>query len=113
MSWAYVSLDVYQEGMRAQSDGSTTRQITERVSERAIFQALASMMLPAFAIHSQVNLASKLFNRIGRFQRWGPTVCGFAMVPLLPYMFDEPVEHALGFVFKNYISEKPSDKKSE
>lgn len=30
---------------------------------------------------------------------WGPVGMGLAVVPMLPYLFDEPVEHAVEYVF--------------
>jgi hypothetical protein len=41
------------------------------------------------------------------FQKWGPTVAGLAVVPALPYLFDEPVEHAVEHVFTKYLGFKP------
>ncbi|KAI4257234.1 MAG: hypothetical protein LQ352_001732 [Teloschistes flavicans] len=48
------------------------------MAQRAVFQSLASMGLPAFTIHS---------------------ILGLAAVPLLPYMFDQPVETAVEWTF--------------
>jgi mitochondrial fission process protein 1 len=36
---------------------------------------------------------------------WGPTFTGLAVVPLLPYLFDHPVETATELAFK-WIEEK-------
>lgn len=30
-----------------------------------------------------------------RIRTWGPTLAGLAVVPVLPYLFDKPVEHAI------------------
>ena len=30
-----------------------------------------------------------------RIRTWGPTLAGLAIVPVLPYLFDKPVEHAV------------------
>lgn len=40
---------------------------------------------------AQVRVFKHVFNRMGRFQRWGPTFMGLSLIPFLPYMFDEPV----------------------
>lgn len=31
---------------------------------------------------------------------WGPVGLGLAVVPALPYLFDEPVEEAVDFIFE-------------
>jgi fission process protein 1 len=42
--------------------------------------------------------------------RWGPTVTGLAVLPLLPFMYDELVEHVVDRAFepleKKLLSEK-------
>lgn len=69
--------------------------------QRAIFQGLASMGLPAFTIHSIVRYsgrAMKDFKNV-KLRTWGPIGLGLSAVPALPYIFDEPVEKAVEFVF--------------
>ncbi|KAG9951608.1 hypothetical protein KCU81_g2995, partial [Aureobasidium melanogenum] len=70
-------------------------------AQRAIFQGIASMGLPAFTIHSIVKYAGKALkdNKNVKLRTWGPIGLGLAAVPALPYMFDEPVEHAVEWVF--------------
>ena len=34
-----------------------------------------------------------------KVKTWGPTVTGLAIVPVLPYLFDHPVEHVTDCVF--------------
>lgn len=74
--------------------------------ERAIFQLIASMALPAFTIHSTVRYSAKyVFNKKNfangvRIRTYGPVAAGLAVVPILPYMFDEPVEHLLNSFFQ-------------
>jgi len=71
--------------------------------ERGLFQSIASMGLPAFTIHSTVkyatNYAEKNIKNV-RLRTWGPIGLGLAVVPALPYLFDKPVEHGLGYVFR-------------
>lgn len=70
--------------------------------QRALFQGLASMGLPAFTIHSIVKYSGKALkgakNQIVR--TWAPIGLGLAIVPALPYMFDEPVEHGVEWIFE-------------
>ncbi|CDK24558.1 unnamed protein product [Kuraishia capsulata CBS 1993] len=69
--------------------------------KRALFQSIASMGLPAFTIHSTVRYSSVLFKNssIKPLKTYGPVGLGLAVVPLLPYLFDEPVEHVMDYVF--------------
>lgn len=69
--------------------------------KRGLFQGIASMGLPAFTIHSAVRYSSVLFKNttIKPLKTYGPVGIGLGIVPLLPYLFDEPVEHAIDFVF--------------
>lgn len=69
--------------------------------KRGIFQSLASMALPAFTIHSAVRYSLVLFknNSIKAVKTYGPVAVGLGIVPLLPYIFDEPVEHAVDWAF--------------
>ncbi|KAF2489306.1 hypothetical protein BU16DRAFT_531630 [Lophium mytilinum] len=71
------------------------------MAQRAIFQGLASMGLPAFTIHSIVKYSGKAMKDIknARIRTYGPIGLGLAAVPFLPYVFDEPVEKAVEWVF--------------
>lgn len=69
--------------------------------QRGIFQAVASMGLPAFTIHSVVKYSGRALknNKNLKIRTWGPIGLGLAVVPALPYLFDKPVEHALEWGF--------------
>lgn len=73
------------------------------MAQRAVFQGLASMGLPAFTIHSIVRYSGRALKNAAntRLRTWGPIGLGLAAVPALPYMFDEPVEIATEWVFHN------------
>lgn len=73
------------------------------VAQRAVFQSVASMGLPAFTIHSIVKYSGKALKNASNtaLRTWGPIGLGLAAVPALPYMFDEPVEHAVEWTFYN------------
>lgn len=47
----------------------------------------------------QVNVFKSITAKIGRFQRWGPTIAGLAVIPFLPVFLDEPAEQAVEWVF--------------
>ena len=77
------------------------------MARRAVFQSIASMALPAFTIHSIVRYSAPLFAKAKstRIRAAGPTVAGLMFVPALPFLFDEPVEHVVDFVF-DWIQER-------
>lgn len=58
--------------------------------------------LPAFTIHTAVKHAKKAFANVQnpRVRMWAPTATGLAIVPVLPYLFDVPVEHVTDVAFE-------------
>ncbi|RPB03782.1 hypothetical protein L873DRAFT_1800289 [Choiromyces venosus 120613-1] len=70
--------------------------------QRAVFQSLASMALPAFTIHSVVRYSGRALknHKNPKIRAWGPVGLGLAVVPGLPYIFDHPVEQAVEWVFE-------------
>lgn len=88
------------------------------MTQRAIFQSIASMGLPAFTIHSVVRYSGRALKNVKNrpIRTWGPIGLGLAVVPLLPTMFDKPVENAVEYVFHkgferfgghDYVGEAP------
>ncbi|KAF5707474.1 mitochondrial fission process 1 [Fusarium globosum] len=69
--------------------------------QRAIFQSVASMGLPAFTIHSVVRYSGRAMKNMKNqvIRTWAPIGLGLAVVPFLPAMFDEPVENAVEWAF--------------
>ncbi|CUM62886.1 uncharacterized protein PRCAT00000445001 [Priceomyces carsonii] len=69
--------------------------------KRGVFQSIASMGLPAFTIHSSVRYSSYFFKnaKSRALKSYGPVGVGLCIVPLLPLVFDEPVEHAIDWLF--------------
>jgi len=69
--------------------------------QRALFQGIASMGLPAFTIHSIVRYSGKALKNAKnmRIRTYGPIGLGLAAVPALPFLFDKPVEEAVEWVF--------------
>ncbi|KAG7662650.1 uncharacterized protein J8A68_003858 [[Candida] subhashii] len=70
--------------------------------KRGIFQSIASMMLPALTIHSAVRYSSYLFKNTGVkvLRTYGPVAIGLGIVPLLPYVFDKPIEKLVDWSFE-------------
>ncbi|KAH9947297.1 mitochondrial 18 KDa protein-domain-containing protein [Amylocystis lapponica] len=111
VSWLYLAGDVGYESYKAHRRGPSPIEATHfseptRIGmiavKRAVFQSIASMALPAFTIHTAVKQAKKAFvnTKNPRVKVWGPTATGLAIVPVLPYLFDKPVEHATDVVFE-------------
>jgi len=103
ISWSYVVGDVVWEGYKAfHKRGEPASKVAETLVERAIFQSIASMLLPMAIIHTQVKVFSKIFARLPELRppvrKWGPTLSGLAIIPFLPFMLDKPVEMGLEFV---------------
>ncbi|KAI9821224.1 MAG: hypothetical protein M1827_003958 [Pycnora praestabilis] len=69
--------------------------------QRAIFQGLASMGLPAFTIHSIVRYSGRALKNAKNttIRSYGPIGLGLAAVPFLPFIFDKPVEEAVEWTF--------------
>lgn len=74
------------------------------MAQRAIFQGIASMGLPAFTIHSIVRYSGRAMKDVKnvRLRTWGPIGLGLAAVPALPFLFDKPVEEAVEWVFVRF-----------
>ncbi|KAJ3265419.1 hypothetical protein HK104_006298 [Borealophlyctis nickersoniae] len=110
ISFAYVGIDVAFEAYKAQKRGDPTPLIARTVIERSTFQGLASLALPAITIHTVVDTTAKLLKNRPKttFVRWAPTTAGLLVVPLLPVLFDHPVE---GAVEKAFDIIWPVDKK--
>ena len=106
ISWAYVFGDVAFEGYQMSNHhGVSGTDLYAVTAKRMVFQSIASMALPAFTIHTVVHQMKHLTKKIGRFQKWGPSACGLAVVPFLP-LYDHPVEHVIDTAF-NWLY-KPS-----
>ncbi|KAK2825729.1 hypothetical protein FQN49_007425, partial [Arthroderma sp. PD_2] len=73
------------------------------MAERAVFQSLASMGLPALTIHSVVRYSGRAMKNMKSvfLRTWAPIGLGLAVVPALPYLFDKPVEEGVQWAFHN------------
>lgn len=71
------------------------------MAQRAIFQGVASMALPAVTIHSIVKYSGRALKKNANvmIRSYGPIGLGLATVPFLPFIFDKPVEHAVEWTF--------------
>ncbi|KAF8204886.1 mitochondrial 18 KDa protein-domain-containing protein [Pholiota molesta] len=110
ISWLYLSGDVAYDSYKSYHRGPTPieaanfsepTRIAISAVQRATFQSIASMALPALTIHTAVAQSRKAFHRATnpKVKAWGPTITGLAIVPILPYLFDHPVEHVTDRAF--------------
>ncbi|KAB8069956.1 mitochondrial 18 KDa protein-domain-containing protein [Aspergillus leporis] len=75
------------------------------MAKRAVFQSIASMGLPALTIHSMVKYSGRALKNSKSvfFRTWTPIGLGLAVVPFLPYIFDEPVDEAVEWSFRTAV----------
>ncbi|KAG2197403.1 hypothetical protein INT47_005656 [Mucor saturninus] len=102
ISWLYLGLDVGYEGYKSVHAGKENTVVATTMVKRGIFQSLASMAFPMMTIHSIVKYSAYGFKNVKnvKVKAWGPTLLGLGIVPFLPYIFDEPIEHIVDKVFK-------------
>ncbi|KAF8341286.1 mitochondrial 18 KDa protein-domain-containing protein [Cantharellus anzutake] len=116
VSWLYLSGDVAFETYKAKRQGPTVEdlatwseptRLTMTALQRSVFQSIASMALPAFTIHSVVRYSVRAFNnaKSPRVKAWGPSITGLAVIPVLPFLYDHPVETATEAAF-GWIKER-------
>jgi mitochondrial fission process protein 1 len=99
ISWLYCLGDVAYSSHQQAQKGVEGMDLIRYGTERAVFQAVASMGVPALLIHSQVKVVQRVTARYRVGQRWGPTVAGLAVIPFLPVILDEPAEKGIEWVF--------------
>ncbi|WFD18064.1 hypothetical protein MCAP1_000276 [Malassezia caprae] len=106
ISWAYIFGDVgytcWQASKGLDKDSPTMKaDLAWIAARRGTFQTLASLYLPALTIHSIVRYSGPVFAKFRsvRVRALGPSILGLLTVPLLPLIFDHPVETAVENVF--------------
>jgi len=101
LTWGYVGVDVAYNTFEEQQKGSPPEIIARTAIHATTFQVIASVGVPAFLIHQAVHLAQVALKNMppGPVLRWGPSLFGLALIPLLPYV-DEPIEHVIDMGFE-------------
>jgi mitochondrial fission process protein 1 len=108
ISFGYCLTDIGMEAYDLHHRGYKTKDhkhsmtMTQCIVERTVFQGLASIAIPFGIIHSTVSLGRKFFNKVGRFQKFGPSILGLSVIPILPLFLDEPIEHTIEHAFEKY-----------
>jgi fission process protein 1 len=98
ISFAYVGYDVCAHVLQAQK---RNEDMTRVFVQRSIFQGLASLLLPAITIHTIVDVTAKQLKNT-KYIKYGPTAAGLAVLPLLPIVYDEPLEHGMDKLFDKF-----------
>jgi len=102
VSWTYVLLDVLlRTGDEVALRGRTWR-VLRTLLFFSIFHTVATMLIPAFVIHSAVHSAQHALEVLtprvpwleGSHLWWVPTAIGLVLIPLMP-LLDAPVEGLL------------------
>ncbi len=109
LAFGYVGTDILYNSFIAEEE---KRSVKRAVAHATVFQGLASLLAPFVIIHTAGGGVQKLVKDQKPFVRkWSPTVTGLAIIPLLPSMVDEPIEHAVHTWFHEYWPEDhPSHK---
>ncbi|KAL6077695.1 Mitochondrial fission process protein 1 [Balamuthia mandrillaris] len=102
LTYAYCISDVALQTYRAHKAGFPRNEVYRTLVYTTTFQGLASVLLPAIAVHQTVHLSAHLFKRAKspRIARFGPTAAGLALIPFLPTLLDHPAEHVINLVFQ-------------
>lgn len=103
VSWLYVVGDTAWEGYKDYNNGTRGQELYQHITKRATFQAIASMALPAFTIHSTVHFFKDALKKQqnARLRSVGPTVAGLCVIPFLP-LYDHPVEYVTEQLFDKF-----------
>ena len=109
IAYAYVMCDVgmavYGEHQRSQEKEDYDQRVARAGVETLTFQLLASIAVPSLIIHTAVHQAQNLAKRAQKptkLARYGPTALGLAIIPVLPFTIDEPIEHLIEEGFDKY-----------
>eukprot|EP00512_Aurantiochytrium_limacinum_P007603 CAMPEP_0171526244 /NCGR_PEP_ID=MMETSP0959-20130129/10272_1 /TAXON_ID=87120 /ORGANISM="Aurantiochytrium limacinum, Strain ATCCMYA-1381" /LENGTH=203 /DNA_ID=CAMNT_0012067619 /DNA_START=113 /DNA_END=724 /DNA_ORIENTATION=+ len=100
---AYVVADV---GLVTYHAHKHQEDVTRAFSKQLTFQVFGSLLLPSVIIHQGVHFSEKTFKKMGRFQKWGPVFAGLGIIPFMPMLIDEPVEHVVDMAFDRFWPEE-------
>jgi mitochondrial fission process protein 1 len=93
--------DLHHRGYRTK-DHKHSMTMTQCVIERSVFQGVASIGIPLGIIRLTVSFGKTIFQKIGRYQKFGPSLLGLSVLPLLPLYLDEPIKGAIEHGFDKY-----------
>ena len=102
IAYAYVLADVgfavYGEHNRSAEKEDYEQRVARAGVETLTFQLLASIAVPSLIIHTAVHQAQEVAKKAAKptkLARYGPTALGLAIIPVLPFTIDHPIEHLI------------------
>jgi len=98
----YMVGDVVYETAEVRSRGAPDYVVARTAAHATTFQLIASLIIPSAIIHTAVSKSGKLFKKLGMFTKWGPSVVGISLIPLMP-LIDHPVEGVIDAAFDKYL----------
>lgn len=105
IAYAYVAVDVSikSHGEFQKTDGDMNL-VARKGLETFIFQSLASIVVPSVVIHTVVHLVNKKTSKSSSrlVARYAPTLAGLSVIPFLPFLLDEPLDHLVGIAFDDH-----------
>lgn len=110
----YMEHQVYLKE-RAEGKEASIHAVGLTIVHSAVFQCVASLLLPYLIIHNAVHVAhSKVFSNMASplMRRLGPSAVGLCIVPLLP-LVDKPVEDVIDYIFDHMVPHKANQIKLE
>lgn len=102
ISWFFCIFDVVLGAIEAQRSGSDAARVVKLVVQNSIFHSIATMLIPALAIHKVVHQVQHLQHVVPKlaataqssWRYYLPSLVGIAFIPAMP-LFDHPVEQLL------------------
>jgi len=108
LALGYCTFDVGYEGYKESKAGG---EVSRTLIKQTLFQGLASIGLPFLIIHTAVHTTQKACKQYApKALKWGPTIVGLVIIPFLPAVCDEPVEHAIEYGFDEVWPRKDGKK---
>tara|TARA_B110001452_G_C15185828_1_gene411875 strand:- start:558 stop:1262 length:705 start_codon:yes stop_codon:yes gene_type:complete len=113
VSWLYVTIDTLVRTVEESRAQNRRPQVWRVLIFMSVFHTIATMLIPAVAIHEAVHLTKAALRAVAatRVERWMPTLVGLLLIPALP-LVDHPVHWLLGsaleVVWPRSTVEKPA-----
>jgi mitochondrial fission process protein 1 len=111
ITWSYIFSDVGYHTYNMKRHGSVDgNALFLAAAKRLAFHSVASVVLPAYTVPTVVDLARRVVSqhrsfahRHPSFRTFLPPICGLAVLPTLPLLYDRPVGALCDWVFDDAI----------
>lgn len=105
ISWAYVIVDTASATYNVKDKGQEVMKYT--CLDKAIWHTLASMVLPAFTIHTVVKFTGKLFKGIfgqkSKLAVWLPVFFGLGSIPFIIHPLDDLTDYLMNNTLRKSV----------